>query len=181
MCMIVLLGASASGKSTLQKALMNSSDGFKKIVTYTTRPPRKGEKDGVDYHFISESQFQQLLKDEFFVEHAEYRGWHYGTAKDDCKESDEYIAVLTPAGFRALKRLGTNVTSIYLYVDRRSLMTNIINRGDDIDEAYRRNLSDVGQFDGLEDEVDYVIDNSLFRMNVEEVVQCVNKILEDKK
>lgn len=179
--MIVLLGASASGKSTLQKALMNSSNGFKKIVTYTTRPPRKGEKDGVDYHFISESQFQQLLKDEFFVEYAEYRGWHYGTAKDDCKESNEYIAVLTPAGFRALKRLGTNVTSIYLYVDRRSLMTNIINRGDDIDEAYRRNLSDVGQFDGLEDEVDYVIDNSLFRMNVEEVMQCVNKILEDKK
>lgn len=59
-------------------------------------------------------------------------------------------------------------------------MTNIIQRGDNIDEAYRRNLSDVGQFDGLEDEVDYVIDNSSFHMNVDEVMQCVNKILEEK-
>lgn len=179
--MIVLLGASASGKSTLQKALIDSSGKFKKIVTYTTRPPRKGEKDGVDYHFVSESQFQKLVKDGFFIEYAEYRGWHYGTAKEDCKESDEYIAVLTPAGFRALKRLEVNVTSIYLRIDRRSLMVNIIERGDDIDEAYRRNLSDVGQFDGLEDEVDYVIDNSSFHMDVKETMQRVYEILEAKK
>lgn len=180
MFMIVLLGASASGKSTLQKALMDTGK-FKKIVTYTTRPPRQGEEDGVDYHFIDEDKFQSLKEGDFFIETAEYRGWHYGTAKKSCIcKNDNYIAVLTPAGLRALKRFGIDVISIYLRVDRRSLMTSIIQRGDNIDEAYRRNLSDVGQFDGLEDEVDYVIDNSSFHMNVDKVMQCVNKILEEK-
>lgn len=178
--MVVLLGASASGKSTLQSALVATGK-FKKIVTYTTRPPRKGEKHGVDYHFIDEGKFQSLKEGHFFIETAEYRGWHYGTAKKDCICEDNYIAVLTPSGLRTLKRLGINVISVYLYVDRRSLMANIIRRGDDIDEAYRRNLSDVGQFDGLENEVDYVIDNSSFHMDTEEVVQCVRKILGDEK
>jgi guanylate kinase len=175
--MIVLVGASASGKSTLQKAMIERSDKFKKVVTYTTRPPRKNEKNGIDYHFISERKFQILLEQGFFIEHAEYRGWHYGTAKNDCKQSDDYIAVLTPSGYRALKRLNINTTSIYLYVDRRSLMMNILQRGDDIDEAYRRNLSDVGQFDGIADEVDYVIDNTGFHMDVNEVLECVDEIL----
>jgi len=58
--MIVLVGASASGKSTLQKAMIEHSENLKKVVTYTTRPPRKGEKNGVDYHFVSEKKFQKL-------------------------------------------------------------------------------------------------------------------------
>lgn len=177
--MIILLGASASGKSTLQKALINTGN-FEKIVTYTTRPPRQGEKDGVDYHFISEEEFQYLKDKDFFVETATYRDWYYGTAKKDCMKDNNFIAVLTPAGLRALKRIGINPTSIYLKVDRRSLMKMILQRGDNIDEAYRRNLSDVGQFDGLENEVDYVIDNTSFHMNVDEIVQCVLAILEKK-
>lgn len=179
--MIVLVGASASGKSTLQKAMIEHSENLKKVVTYTTRPPRKGEKNGVDYHFVSEKKFQKLLEQGYFVEHAEYRGWHYGTAKTDCKESNDYVAVLTPSGYRELKRTGINVVSIYLYVDRRSLMMNILQRGDDIDEAYRRNLSDVGQFDGIENEVDYIIDNTGFHMNVDETLKCVNEILKEVK
>lgn len=175
--MIVILGASASGKSTLQKTLVDTGE-YKKIVTYTTRPPRQGEQDGVDYHYISDEKFQKLKNNDFFIETATYRDWHYGTAKEDCMQGNNFIAVLTPAGLRALKRAGIDVVSIYLKVDRRSLMSSIINRGDNIDEAYRRNLSDVGQFDGLEDEVDYIIDNSSFRMSVEEVMQCVNDILE---
>lgn len=177
--MIVLVGASASGKSTLQTKMIENNDNLKKIVTYTTRPPRANEKDGIDYHFVSDEKFNELLKEDYFVEHADYRGWHYGTAKNDCTDSNDCVAVLTPSGFRALKRLGVNVVSIYLHVDRRSLMMNILKRGDDIDEAYRRNLSDVGQFDGIAAEVDYVIDNSNYKMNVDEVLECINKIMGD--
>lgn len=174
--MIVIVGASASGKSTLQKALL--AKGFKKVVTYTTRPPRKNEVDGLDYHFISNEEFDDMLANGKFIEHAEYRGWFYGTGKDDCCDDDRYIAVLTPSGLRALKRLGKKVTSIYLYVDRPSLMINIIKRGDDIDEAYRRNLSDVGQFDGIMDEVDYVIDNHHFHLSLRGVVERFMEIWE---
>lgn len=175
--MIVIVGASASGKSTLQKMMIEQNRKMKKVVTYTTRPPRRGEKAGIDYHFITENRFQELLDNDFFIETAEYRGWHYGTAKEDCQDSNDCIAVLTPSGLRELKRIGINTISVYLYVDRRSLMMNILQRGDDIDEAYRRNLSDFGQFDGVINEVDYVIDNQMFHMDKNEVLMVMNEIL----
>lgn len=174
--MIVILGESASGKTTLLKMLVEANPKYHKIVTYTTRPMRDGEVDGVDYHFIPQATFDEFVKRGFFVEHAKYRDWSYGTAKADC-ESDGAIAILTPAGLRALKRLNYDVTSIYLYVDRRSRLINILARGDSIDEAYRRNLSDVGQFDEIIQEVDYVIDNTQFHMDENQVLKCLQEIL----
>lgn len=174
--MIAIIGESASGKSTLQKMLIKDDPEYKKVVAYTTRPMRDGEVDGVDYHFISQSTFDDFVKRNFFVEHAKYQNWCYGTAKADCKDKNA-VAVLAPAGMRALKRLGFDVTSIYLYVDRRSRLINILARGDNIDEAYRRNLSDVGQFDGVIKEVDYVIDNTAFYMDENQVLKCLKEIL----
>lgn len=175
--MIVIVGASGSGKSTLVNAL--AERGFHKVITYTTRPKRRDEIDGVDYHFIGINEFVDMVKADKFAEYAHYCGWHYGTAKKDCSDDNKCIAVLTPSGLRKLKRLGIKVISIYLRVDRRSLLKNLIERGDKVDEAYRRNLSDVGQFDGVEDEVDYVIDNFEYHMSLDEVVQSFYKIMED--
>lgn len=57
--MIALLGESASGKSTIEKELINKY-GLKKIVSYTTRQPRVGEEDGVDYHFVTDAEFEEI-------------------------------------------------------------------------------------------------------------------------
>ena len=81
--MIVLVGESASGKSSIEKNLVDNY-GYKKIVSYTTRQPRQGEVDGIDYHYISENQFIKLQNEGYFAEVGEYNGWHYGTAKNDC-------------------------------------------------------------------------------------------------
>ena len=74
----VLIGKSASGKNTIQNQLVERY-GFGKIVTYTTRPPRNGETEGEDYHFISEEEFVQKEKEIFFMEtclyHASYGAW----------------------------------------------------------------------------------------------------------
>lgn len=175
--MIVIVGESASGKTTLTKLLCEKHPEIRRIVAYTTRPMRKGQKNGVDYHFITSDEFEQMVNADEFIEHNRYRNWNYGTVKSDCKDSDNIVAILTPAGFRALKRAGIKTTSVYLYVDRRSRLIQIVARGDNIDEAYRRNLSDVGQFDAIEDEVDYVIDNTAYRMNKEETLRCLEEIL----
>lgn len=168
--MIVIVGESASGKSTLQKMLVKKNIRYHKTVTYTTRPMRRGENDGVDYHFISESKFKKLKDEGFFIEHAEYNGWYYGTAEKDCVNSEYGVTVLTPAGLRALRRKGVDVISIYLKVDRRSRLMAMLRRGDNIEEAYRRNLSDVGQFDGIENEVDCIINNSNFQLSKERIL-----------
>ena len=76
--MIVLVGESASGKSSIERELI--ALGFNKIVTYTTRPMRKEDVDGETYHFITEEQFNDMIEKDLFAEHASYNGWQYGTA-----------------------------------------------------------------------------------------------------
>lgn len=177
--MIVLVGESASGKTTLLNELVENH-GYKKIVTYTTRPKREFEKDDVDYHFVDDETFQKMVKDEKFIEHNQYRGWNYGTAIKDVKKADDKsIIILTPAGLRAMREKGVAFDSVYLYVDRRSRLIQLLFRGDDVDEAYRRNLSDVGQFDGITDEVDYVIDNSHYHMDENQVLKCMLEVIKD--
>lgn len=178
--MLVILGESGSGKTTLIKALTEEGSKFKRIVTYTTRPPRYGETDGIDYHFVEEGQFHRLDKIGFFAERMNYRGWFYGISKEDCME-DSAAAVLTPHGLRTMKKLGIPTTSIYLNVDRRTRLINMLKRGDDIEEAYRRNLTDVGEFDGVSDEVDFVINNPCFMLTPENVLGIAKEILFPKK
>ena len=168
--MIVIVGESGSGKSTLQKMLIEHDQRFKKIITYTTRPQRPHEKNGCDYHFVTPEQFLQMERDGMFCEKNSYRGWMYGTTWHGLSDYHT-VAVLTPAGLRDMKRKGFAIFAVYLKVDRESRMKKLIDRGDNIDEAYRRNLSDVGQFDGIEREVNAVIDNYGFRMSKEEVLQ----------
>lgn len=170
--MIVLVGESASGKSSIEKCLVEKY-GAEKVISYTTRPPRSGETDGVDYHFISEEQFAELESENFFIETAVYRGWHYGTALDDCFDSAK-VAVLTPHGLRQIANhplYNVPVYAFYINVPRRDRLIKILQRGDDIEEAYRRSLSDVGQFDGIEDEVDAVLHNPGYQKSVEEMTR----------
>lgn len=173
--MVVLVGESSSGKSSIERNLVEHH-GFNKVVSYTTREPRKGEVDGVDYHFIDDKTFCELKCAGFFAETAIYNGWHYGTAKDDC--TDDKVAVLTPHGLRQISKLkGINVTSFYINVPRRDRLIKILQRGDNIEEAYRRSLSDVGQFDGIIDEVNYVIENVGYKKNIDEMTREVLKLI----
>lgn len=170
--MIVLVGESASGKSSIERCLVEDYK-YKKIVSYTTRSPRSGEVDGVDYHFVSVDDFNDLRGQGFFAETAAYNGWNYGVAKEDC--TDDKVAVLTPHGLRQVSKIyNINITSFYINVPRRDRLIKILQRGDNIEEAYRRSLSDVGQFDGIEDEVDYVINNDGYRKSIAEMAKEVH-------
>lgn len=172
--MIILIGESASGKSSLAKYIADKFC-FNNIVTYTTRKPRESEIEGVDYHFISESQFQQLKREGFFAETAEYNGWYYGSAKEDYFNSKSKIAVLTPHGIRQIKKNGINdIYTVYIKIARRDRLIKILQRGDNIEEAYRRSLSDVGQFDGIEDEADLIIENDRYKKSIKEIAYFVH-------
>ena len=177
--MIAILGASGSGKTTLQEDLIRYCKDYKRLITYTTRPPRKREEKEKSYHFISPGEFEILIKSDFFAERAEYNGWQYGIAKRDCLENS--VTVITPSGLRTLKRNGISVFSIYLYVDRRSRLIQLLQRGDNIEEAYRRNLTDEAQFDGVSEEVDCVIYNEGYQFNRQQVLLKVVDALMEKR
>lgn len=174
--MIVLVGGSASGKSSIEKYFVDNY-GYNKVVSYTTRQPRPNEVDGIDYHFVSVGKFLNLKEQGFFAETAVYNNWYYGTAKEDC--TDDKIAVLTPHGLRQISKVdGINTLSFYINVPRRDRLIHLLKRGDDIEEAYRRSLSDVGQFDGISDEVDHVIDNAGYEKSIEEISKEVKGIVD---
>jgi guanylate kinase len=153
---IAIIGASATGKTTIERIL--EKQGLERIISYTSRPMRKNEINDVDYHFISDTEFLEKLEHNFFAENTSYRGWQYGISKSDC--ANNKIAVVEPVGFRRLKKIdGLNIRSFYIKTDDRTRMIRMLKRGDDIAEAIRRMYSDQGSFNGIEDEVDYIIEN----------------------
>lgn len=170
---LILVGESSSGKSKTEIELVNNY-GFSKIVSYTTRQPREGEVDGIDYHYITDKKFNELKLQGFFAESATYNGWNYGTAKEDCSQNK--VLVATPHGMRQLKKYKElGIISFYINVPRRDRLIKILQRGDSIEESYRRNLSDVGMFDGIEDEVDFVINNDGYMKSIPEIAKEVNE------
>ena len=80
---IVISGPSGSGKSTVINALCEADETLIESVSATTRPPRRGEADGVDYHFLSKPAFEKYVQQNRFLEWAEYGGNFYGTLKSE--------------------------------------------------------------------------------------------------
>lgn len=168
---IILIGESASGKSTIEKELVNK--GLKKITSYTTRPIRQGETDGIDYHYINEEEFLDRFHNGFFAEHTIYNEWYYGIAVEDC--IDDSVAVVEPHGFRQLKKMDyINTISFYIKVSERERLIRMTKRGDNLLEVFRRIFSDQGVFQFISDEVDYVIDNnSNINNSINEIVELI--------
>jgi guanylate kinase len=81
--LFVVSAPSGSGKTTLVRRLLSSIDGMRFSVSYTTRPLRGSERDGVDYHFVSESEFRRRIAAGEFLEWAEVHGNLYGTSKSE--------------------------------------------------------------------------------------------------
>lgn len=181
--MIILVGESGAGKSSIEKILADKYE-YKRTVSYTTRPPRQGEIDGVDYHFISKDEYVEKFNAGFFAETGSYNGWFYGTTKDQyCKNT---VCVLTPHGLRQIKKsfgedVELKIKSFYIKVPRRDRLIKILERGDEINEAIRRNQSDVGQYDGIEDEVDIVIENNSYIYNPFELAYTINELDGEEK
>lgn len=176
--MIVIVGESGSGKSSIEKELEKNHN-YNRVITYTTRPKREREQDGKDYYFVNDNSFLNLASHEFFVETTSFKGWYYGTPKDSCNEDS--VIVVNPHGLRQLKYKGIKFISFYIKVPREDRMIKMLQRGDNIEEAYRRNLSDVGMFTGIEDEVDHVIENIGYRHTVKDMANIIVKCIKEKK
>ena len=79
--MFVLSSPSGAGKTTISRMLLAADPTIKLSVSVTTRPPRPGERDGIDYHFVDDAQFDQMVEDDGFYEWAHVFGYRYGTPK----------------------------------------------------------------------------------------------------
>lgn len=168
--MIVIVGESASGKSTLIRRYLQRDGRYSRVITYTTRQPRPGEQDGADYHFIDRAAFLALKeKGGFFAETDCYRDNLYGTALRDLGENK--ILTVTPDGLYSIRERAIPCLAVWLSVDRRSRLIRGLERGDDIEEMWRRNCSDVERYAGMAQAVDYVIHNDRYQKTVDELAE----------
>ena len=164
---IVLLGASGSGKSTIEHELA-THHGFEKIVSYTTRKPRENEENGKDYYFVDNDTFKEILNRDLFAEYDEYsQNRLYGTLKSDYADGNK-VVVLTPNGLRQLKKNcpNDNIFTILVEANLGTRVKRYIDRCgvdrfnfDDKNEIAARVERDYGMFLGLEKEVDLVVHN----------------------
>lgn len=178
---VVLLGESGAGKSTIEKELADNH-GFEKIISYTTRKPRDNEVDGKDYRFINNETFNKMLGDDLFAEYGEYsQNRLYGTLKDDYEKGNK-VVVLTPGGLRQLKKNCKlyNFVTVYVTASLGTRVKRYIDRCgvdnfnySDKDEICSRVDRDFGMFLGIEREVDFVIHSS----DETDVKESVRKIL----
>lgn len=113
------------------------------------------------------------------METGAYNGWLYGTIKN--QYNDKTVCVLTPHGLRQIKKsfeknIDIKMKSFYIKVPRRDRLIKILERGDDVDEAIRRNQSEVGQYDGIEDEVDCVIENNNYMYTPHDLAYTIKEL-----
>ena len=169
--MIVLAGASASGKTEVAKVLAKNY-GITKIVTTTTRDKRKGEVNGVDYFFVTKERFEQMILEDRFVEYTLYNGQMYGSTKDQI--ANDKCVVIDPAGLRSYINLNNkDIVTFYLEADEETRHKRMILRGDDAEKIKSRIENDRIAFrkENIA-KVDYVIDSGESH-SVEEVAQKV--------
>ena len=122
---ILLMGPTASGKTTLSRYLC--SHGFDPVVRATTRPIRDTEIHGVDYHFMSVPEFLNLVKQDKMIEYEEYSdSRYYGTTYDSLRTSDNLCSTITPSGFLQICSSGTDLGEILLVYCKCSLKTQIL-------------------------------------------------------
>lgn len=152
---LALFGKSASGKDTIQNYIVENYPTLtNKVVSCTTRPPRQGEQEGIDYYFLNSEQFLQRVNNQDVLEYTTFRNWYYGTTIDQLDKSKINVGVFNPGGIRHLladPRL--DVKAIYVQASGKIRLLRSLNReaSPDCREICRRFLTDEEDFKDLSD------------------------------
>jgi guanylate kinase len=157
--MILIVGASASGKTVIGKYLIDTYH-FKKFVTSTTRPMRIGEKQNIDYHFLTDKEFDEKIKNNEFIEYTTYNGYMYGSERKEIGTNK--ILIVEPNGLNAYIALkDRTIITFFIKCDENVRKERMILRNDDPKEIKKRLKNDALLFtNSLENDVDYTIDSS---------------------
>ena len=165
--LFVVAAPSGAGKSSLVKTLLELDSLVKLSVSHTTRPPRGQEKDGREYYFVSDQEFDAMVAADGFVEWAEVHGYRYGTSRKAIAErmetGSDVVLEIDFQGAMAIRRVFSNTVSIFILPPSwDELRSRLERRGEDsartIDLRLRNAAVEVAQVD----QFDFVIINESF-------------------
>ena len=184
--LFIIAAPSGCGKTTLVDALLKKSEHLYLSVTHTTRKPRVGEVDGVNYHFISKTDFKQMILNTEFVEHAEVFGNLYGSSREKIQENlnknIDVILEIDWQGARQVKANMPNAISIFILPpSKKSLLERLKGRGQDDDETIKNRMSDAENQMKHYNEFDYLVINDIFDdalSNLKTIINHTNENLD---
>ena len=176
--LIILTGPSGVGKGTVVKEILEKDKNICLSVSATTRSPRKGEKEGENYYFLSEENFKEMINKNLFLEWAKFAGNYYGTPLSFVKEKieDGFIVLLEieVEGAKQIKDKFPDSLSIFILPpSKEELERRIRNRGTEKEEAINRRLSRSTYEIASSDEFDFKVTNR----DVDETAERIIKII----
>lgn len=163
----VISAPSGAGKTSLVKALLEQCQHLLVSISHTTRPKRPGEVDGVNYHFIDQAEFEQMLSNNAFLEHAEVFGNYYGTSKQWVEETlakgDDVILEIDWQGAAQIRKSIPNTITIFILPPAlETLKQRLQGRGQDDSKVIARRLSEAQGEIAHYVEFDYIVINDDF-------------------
>ncbi len=181
--MVVLSSPSGAGKTTVSQHVLALEEGLELSVSVTTRPQRPSEQDGKDYHFVDESTFSHMVKEDHFLEHALVYGYHYGTPKasveNHLEAGTDILFDIDWQGTQQLKQISTaNLVSIFLLPPTlETLETRLRGRAEDGEDTIRLRMSKASDELSHWAEYDYIIINNALN----DCVHAVRSIIQAER
>lgn len=181
--LFILSSPSGAGKTTITRSLLANDPELRVSVSVTTRPPRPGEVDGKDYHFISKEQFTAMIDNNQLLEHAKVFGNYYGTplkpVEDALANSQDIIFDIDWQGTQQLKQKLVNdlVTVFILPPSQEELERRLRSRQQDDETIIQDRMQKASDEISHYSEYDYIIVNT----NLEKSIQKAQSILEAER
>lgn len=177
---VVITGPSGVGKGTLIRQLRDRLPEIELSVSATTRKPRPGETQGVDYWFLSPEEFAKRIDEGGFVEHAEYAGNRYGTLRSDLETRTAggrpVLLEIEVQGARQVRESMPEALTVFIAPPSEdALHTRLIGRGTDSPEQIERRLQTAREELAARDEFDREVTNDRLEDAIEELVQIVRE------
>lgn len=174
----IISAPSGSGKSTLTNEILKLVPNLVFSISYTTRAPRGSEQNGKHYHFISNEEFDRMVREGEFLEHANVYGKCYGTARQFLREAgksgNDLLLDIDVQGAAQIKKNLTDAISIFvLPPDRQTLEWRLRNRSEDREDEIQRRLKTASREIEEYDKYDYVLINDQLVKSIERLEAIV--------
>jgi len=184
--LFVLSGPSGVGKGTVLDSLMEDYKDINYSVSATTREPREGEVDGVDYFFVSMEKFNKMKKNDQFLEYACVHGNYYGTPRDyvdECLDKGEDIILeIDIQGAKQIKEKFEDAVYIFLLPPNYEELKNRLEKRDsETEESLKTRLKNASEEISEMENYDYRIINDKIKDTVEKVKEVIKKEREKQK
>lgn len=178
---VIISGPGGVGKSTVVAELLRRNPDMHRSISVTTRSPRPGEVDGVDYHFVTEDQFTDWIDKELFAEYADVRGYRYGTLRQSLESipaSEILVLTIDIHGGQAIKDLYPEALAVFLKPpDAIELERRLESRGSETPEEITGRI-ELGHYEmTFAKDYDYMVTNRDLKTTVDIVDGIIRSVL----